>query len=141
MGTKQVVKHGLSALTVPALSGHRGLTNLCVINIAIGDSIQPQQILVDCAVFLPLLDYHHSYLVIHPRADLGSKIDMCHAANVLVVNPSPYELVQSCEDEGQGLGTFSLTQKQVLDLGLQFFFGLVCGLAFPTFTALPKCKF
>lgn len=59
---------------------------------------------------------------------------------MVVVDPSAYDLVQSCENEGQGLCTRSFMQGQLLDLGLQFLLGFVSRLALPALTALPKSK-
>ena len=83
-------------MTIPSQSGHCGLIDLLVVNIAVDDSFQPQQILVNRPAFLPLLDYHYSYLVAHPRTELVSEIGG-HATYVVVVDPSAYELVQPRE--------------------------------------------
>ena len=86
-----------------------------------------------------MLAYHYPYLVTHPRTELVTQI-RGHTAYVVVVDPSAYDLVQSCENEGQGLRTRSFSQVQLLDLGLQFLLGFVRWLAFPAFTAFSKRK-
>ena len=75
----------------------------------------------------------------HPRTELVTQI-FGHATYVVVVDPSAYDLVQSCEYEGQGLCTRSFAQEQLLDLGLQFLLGFVRRLALPAIAAFPKRK-
>ena len=62
------------------------------------NSLQGQQILVDCIILLPLLDYHNPDLMTKPRTKLIPEA-RTHITDMVVIDPTSDYLVQLGEDD------------------------------------------
>ena len=67
------------------------------IKIALKDSLQAQQTLVDCTTFLPLLNYHNSDFMAKPTTKLIPEV-LTHTTDMVVIDPTYDYLVQLGED-------------------------------------------